>query len=108
VHRKERGKVSVTGIFGTGLIGVATNSSELVDPANLAKSIGIDENHTVKARITIEIVEEPCVVCRETATGAQICQKCGKPVCDKCAKADSKGRYCPKCFSELQSLSKLI
>jgi hypothetical protein len=108
VHSKTRSRVSITGIFRTGLIGVDTNTSELVDPAHLARSIGIDENHIVKARITIEVVEEPCGVCGETATGAQICQKCGMPVCDKCAKEDSKGRYCPKCFTELQSLSKLI
>jgi formylmethanofuran dehydrogenase subunit E len=80
----------------------------LVDPAYLAESIGIDENHTVKAKITLEVVEEPCGLCGELATGDQICQKCGKLVCDKCAKTDSSGRYCPKCFGEIRSLSKLI
>jgi len=108
VSRKKKSSVCITGIFRQGLVGVDIHTSRCVDPAHLAKSIGIDENHIVKAKITLEIVEEPCEICGELATGDQICQKCGKPVCDKCAKTDSGGRYCPKCFDELQSLSKLI
>jgi len=105
---QKKNRVSITGIFRTGLVGVDEETCKSVDPAYLAKSIGIDECHTVKARITLEVVVEPCAVCGEPATGAQICRKCEKPVCDKCAKTDSSGRYCPKCFKELQSLSKLI
>jgi hypothetical protein len=108
VPKSKKSPVCITGIFRVGLVGVNTDNSKLVDPAQLAKSIGIDENHMVKAKITIEVVEEPCELCGEPATGDQICQKCGKPVCDKCARTDSKGRYCPKCSDELQSLSKLI
>jgi hypothetical protein len=88
-------------------VGVDADTSKLVDPAYLAESIGIDENHTVKAKITLEVVEEPCEVCGKLATGDQICQICGKLVCDKCARIDSRGRCCPKCFGRMESLSKL-
>jgi len=105
---KKKSQVCVTGIFKLGLVGLDAHTSKLVNPAQLAESIGIEENHAVKAKITLEIVEGPCEFCGELATGHQICQKCGKLVCDKCAKNDSNGRYCPKCFREMQSLSKLI
>jgi hypothetical protein len=104
---KKKNQISIIGIFRHGLVGVDADTSKSVDPAYLAESIGIDKNHMVKARITLEIVREPCELCGEPATGDQICQKCGKLVCDKCAKIDSKGRYCPKCFDEIESLSKL-
>jgi hypothetical protein len=105
---KKKGQVSITGIFRYGLVGVDADTSKRVDPASLAESIGIDENHMVKAKITLEVVRGPCELCAEPATGDQICQKCGRIVCDKCAKTDSRGRYCPKCFDEIRSLSKLI
>jgi hypothetical protein len=108
VSRKKKCKVSIIGIFRPGLVGVDAHTSKLIDPAHLAESIGIDENHVVKAKITLEVVEGPCELCGEPATGHQICQKCGKLVCDKCAKTDSDGRYCPRCFAQIQSLSKLI
>jgi len=108
VSADKKGRVCVTGIFKPGLVGVDTHTSKLVDPARLAESIGIEENHAVKAKITLEVVEGPCELCGEPATGHQICQKCGKLVCDKCANRYSSERYCPKCFREIQSLSKLI
>jgi hypothetical protein len=108
VSTKKKSQVCVTGIFKAGLVGVDTHTSKLVDPARLAESIGIEENHAVKAKITLEVVEGPCELCGEPATGHQICQKCGKLVCDKCAKKDSSGRYCPKCLREIQLLSKLV
>jgi len=108
VSKGKKSVVCVTGIFRLGLMGVEACTSRLLDPAHLAESIGIDEDHAVKAKITLEVVEEPCELCGEPSTGHQICQKCGKLVCDKCAKTYSKGRYCPKCFDEMRSLSKLI
>ena len=108
MSHKKKCQVSVIGIFRPGLVGTDTHTSELIDPVQLAESIGINENHPVKAKITIEVVEGPCEQCGELATGHQICQKCGKLVCDKCAKTDSDGRYCQKCFAQIQSLSKLI
>jgi hypothetical protein len=108
MSKKKKNHVSITGIFRCGLVGVDSDTSRLVDPVYLAQSIGIDENNVVKARITLEVVEEPCEICGKLATGDQICQKCGKLVCDKCAKKDSKGRYCPACFDRIESLSKLV
>jgi hypothetical protein len=108
MSKKKKSQVSVTGIFRHGLVGVDSGTSRLIDPVYLAQSIGIDENNIVKAKITLEVVEEPCELCGEPATGDQICQKCGKLVCDKCAIRDSKGRYCPTCFDRIESLSKLV
>jgi len=108
MSKKESSKISVTGIFRHDLAGVDVCTAKWVDPAYLAKSIGIDENHTVKAKITLEIVKEPCELCGSFATGDQICQNCGKLVCDKCAKTDSAKRYCPTCFAKMKSLSKLL
>jgi hypothetical protein len=108
VPSKKKSKVSITGIFRQGLVGVDVGTSRAIDPAYLAESIGIDENHVVKAKITLEVVEEPCEICRKLTTGDHICQKCGKLVCDECAKTNSTGRYCPRCFDQLESLSKLV
>ncbi len=90
--------VSVIGIFKSDLTGVNVQTYELIDIAFLARSIGIQENRKVKAKLTLEVVEEPCELCEKPATGDQLCQKCGKIVCDECAKADPTGRYCPACF----------
>ena len=106
--RSKKSAIWVTGIFRVGFVGVNTDNSKLTDPVQLAKSIGIDENNVVKAKITIEVMEEPCAFCGKLITGDHKCQKCGKQVCDECAKTDSKGRYCPKCFDEMRSLLKLI
>lgn len=106
--RKKSSKACIIGIFRHDLVGVDVCTSKVVDPACLAKSIGIDENHSVKAKITLEIVEEPCELCGKLATGDQICQECGKLVCDQCAKTDSTKRYCPACFAKMKSLLKLV
>jgi len=108
VSRKKKCQVSVIGIFRPGLVGIDIHTFKSIDPAQLAESIGIKENHPVKAKITIEVVGGPCEHCGEPATGHQTCQKCGKLVCDECAKTDPGGRYCQKCFAQIQSLSKLI
>lgn len=105
---KKKKEVSITGIFRHDLAGIDVYTSKWVDPDYLAKSIGIDKNHMVKAKITLEVVEEPCEFCGKSTTGEKICQKCGKLVCDKCAKIDHKGRYCPICFDKIKSLSKLM
>jgi formylmethanofuran dehydrogenase subunit E len=66
------------------------------DLASLAKSIGIDQEHHVKATITIELVEEPCAFCGNLTTGDKICQNCGKVICDQCAKT-TEPRLCSIC-----------
>jgi formylmethanofuran dehydrogenase subunit E len=108
VSGKEKCQISVIGIFRPGLVGIDTYTSKSIDPFQLAESIGIKENHPVKAKITIEVVEGPCEQCGDPATGHQTCNKCGKLVCDKCAKTNAGRRYCQKCFAQIQSLSKLI
>jgi hypothetical protein len=108
MSNKGKSEFSVTGIFRHDLSGIDLSTSKRVDSFALARGIGIDEKHTVKAKITIEVVKEPCEFCRTPATGYQICQKCGKAVCDKCAKTDSGERYCPTCFDQMKSLSKLV
>jgi len=68
--------------------------------------IRTDKKHKAKPRIE-EVAEELCGLCRQPTGEDQTCQKCGKLVCEKCAKTDSTGRYCPPCFDEIKSLSKL-
>lgn len=42
------------------------------------------------------------------ATCDEVCQKCGKVLCDDCAKAYGNKRYCPECYREVKKLSKLL
>jgi formylmethanofuran dehydrogenase subunit E len=109
VQTKRKSSFCVTGIFTQGLKGIEAKTSRKLDPECLAEAIGINENHPVKAKITIEVVQEPCELCGEPATGHQVCHKCGKLICDKCASNYCQGRYCPKCYGEkTRALSKLV
>lgn len=67
------------------------------DLAALANGIGIDHEHNAKATISIELVEEPCIICGRPTTGDKICQNCGKLICDECARTEKLQRYCPIC-----------
>jgi hypothetical protein len=101
---KRSNKISAIGIFMHNTIIINDHTIEWVDTkefnlADFAKIIGIYENHTVKAKITLEIVEEPCELCKKPTTGDKICRNCGKVVCDDCAKTDLGDRYCPFCFN---------
>lgn len=60
-----------------------------------------------KAKITLELVEEPCALCGKLTTGDKLCAKCEKIICDECAKVDGEDRYCPDCFKKKKSLHKL-
>jgi hypothetical protein len=100
VSREKRNKVTVTGIFRHDLSGIDLLTSKWVDPNHMAKDVGIDENHTVRARITVEVIEGQCELCGTPATGYQTCQRCGILVCDKCAKTYLARRYCPTCFDK--------
>jgi formylmethanofuran dehydrogenase subunit E len=96
-------KISATGILTSNVIMIDEQEIEWIDfretsLAALAKVIGIDPEHKSKVNITIEIVEQPCEQCGKPATGDQICQTCGKLVCDECARTDATGRYCPVCY----------
>lgn len=101
--KEKNKKISAIGIFSRNLIVIDDQTLEWIDAkdfclADLAKLIGIDENNQVKIKVTLEVVEEPCELCGKLTTGDKLCIKCGKVICDECAKIDATGRYCPICF----------
>jgi hypothetical protein len=103
VLAEKKQKISATGILTCNIITINDSTIEWLDAkdfnlASLAKTIGIDVNHKAKATITIEIVEQPCELCGKLTTGDKLCERCGNLVCDRCAKIDPTGRYCPICF----------
>jgi hypothetical protein len=99
---RERKKICATGVFTINVVAVNDNSFEWLDAIDfnlpaVAKGIGADIGHKVKATITMELVEEPCIICGKPITGDKICQNCGKVICDECAKIEESQRYCPIC-----------
>lgn len=101
--KEKKKKISAIGIFSRNLLVIDDQTLEWIDAkdfclADLAKLIGIDENRGVKIKVTLEVVEEPCELCGKLTTGDKLCIKCGKVICDGCAKMDATGRYCPICF----------
>jgi ribosomal protein L32 len=100
---KKNNKITATGILGCNVMSIDDNAVEWLDArdfsiAALAGTIGINLEHKAKASITLEIVEQPCELCGQLATGHQLCDECGKVICDNCSKSDAAGRYCPVCF----------
>jgi hypothetical protein len=96
-------KISAIGILTYNIIAIDDQTIEWIDLkdtslAALAKAIGVDSEHKAKVNITIEVINVPCELCGTPTTGDQICQTCNKIICDKCAKTDATGRYCPICF----------
>jgi len=111
LNEKKR-KISAIGIFMRNMMVIDDHTLEWIDAkdfrlADLAKLIGINEDHNVKAKITLEVVEESCELCGKLTAGDKICQQCGKMICDKCAKIDASGRYCPTCFDRKKSFQDL-
>jgi formylmethanofuran dehydrogenase subunit E len=103
MNRKSN-RITAIGILTYNTIMINDEAIEWIDAkefslATLAQALGIYANHKVKAKITIEVVEEPCELCGKPTTGDKICEKCGKIVCDNCAKTDLEDRYCPFCFN---------
>ncbi len=101
--KEKKRKISAIGIFTRNLLVIDDQTLEWIDAkdfclADLAKLVGIDENNRVKIKVTLEVVEEPCELCGKLTTGDKLCIKCGKVICDECAKIDATGRYCPICF----------
>ena len=95
-------KIAATGILTCNLIVINDHTIEWLEAkdfnlAALANGVGINREHKVKATITLELVEEPCIICGKPTTGDKICQNCGKPICDECAKTEQPERYCPAC-----------
>jgi hypothetical protein len=102
VFNERKKKITATGFFTCSLMVINDHTVEWLESkdfnlATLAQGIGIDHEHKVKATITIELVEEPCIICGKPVAGDQICQNCGKPICDECAKTEEPERYCPVC-----------
>jgi len=101
---KKNQKISAIGTLHYNIIKIDDEVIEWLDAkefslAALGKIIGVDEEHEVKARITFEIVQEPCEICGKITTGDKLCDECAKIICDKCAKTNAAGRYCPTCFN---------
>lgn len=101
--KEKKREISAIGIFTRNLLVIDDQTLEWIDAkdfclADLAKLVGIDENNRVKIKVTLEVVEEPCELCGKLTTGDKLCIKCGKVICDECAKIDATGRYCPICF----------
>lgn len=110
--KEKKKKITATGIFTRNLMVIDDHTLEWIEAkdfnlADLAKLIGIDEDHKVKAKITLEVVEEPCELCGKLTTGDKICQQCGKMICDHCAVTDATGRYCQICFDRKKSFQDL-
>jgi len=102
--KEKKNKISITGILSYNILKIDNSMIEWIDAkefslAALAKLIGIDEDHEVKTRITLEVVQEPCELCGKPTTGDKLCTQCAKLICDECAKTDATGRYCPTCFN---------
>jgi formylmethanofuran dehydrogenase subunit E len=104
---KRSSRIAVTGTFNLNTMMINDHVVQWVDTeefnlADLARIIGVDGEHKVKARMTLEVVEELCDICHEPTTGDKFCEKCGRPICDECSKTNSKGRYCPVCYDLLE------
>jgi formylmethanofuran dehydrogenase subunit E len=100
---KKNRKITAIGIFAYNALIIDDHTIEWIDAkefnlADLAKIIGIKENQRAKAKITLELVEEPCEICGKLTTGDNLCDECGKMVCEDCAKTNSLNKYCPICF----------
>jgi hypothetical protein len=102
--KDKKQKISATGILTYNILKVDDDMIEWLDAedfslAALGKLIGIDDQNKVKAKITLEVVQEPCEICGKLTTGDKLCSKCKRIICDECAKTDPTGRYCPTCFN---------
>ena len=101
---REKGKkISAIGTFMRNTIMIDDLAIEWIDakefnPADLAKIIGLDEEHRIRAKITLEVVEDQCRLCTKPAAGDKLCDICSEPICDTCAITDATGRYCNICY----------
>jgi len=104
MRKQKDKKCCVLGVLTYNTMVVNNSAIEWIDGkdfslASVAKLLGLNENKNVKAKITLEVAEEPCELCGKATTGDKICQNCGKMICDECAKTDTTGdRYCPVCY----------
>jgi hypothetical protein len=102
-----KSKVETTGILRYNIICVNDKIIEFVDLkganlAELAKEIGVDINHNVKAKISMEVVLEQCLFCGRITAGTDLCEECNEIVCNDCAKNYKQMRLCPLCYNKKQ------
>lgn len=111
---KKNKRYCLVGILTYNTIVVNDTTVEWIDGkdfslASVARLLGLDENKNLKAKITLEIAEEPCELCGKMTTGDKLCLNCGKMVCDQCAKTDGTGdRYCPICYDLRLASKKML
>jgi len=60
-----------------------------------------------KTKTVLKVRKEPCKLCGTPTTNDNLCFKCGKVICDECAKIYYEERYCPTCFEKIKSLQKM-
>lgn len=98
-----------TGILKLNIIMVDDTTYQWIDSndfdiVELAKQLGLDINKRIKAKITLQLVLEPCFFCERPTTGDKLCDRCEAAVCDKCAKIlkikEIEKRLCPLCYEK--------
>jgi len=102
LFREKNRRISAVGTFTQNVMTIDDETIEWIDSkefnlADLARIVGIDSDHNVRIKITLEVVTEPCEICGKPITGDKVCSHCGKMICDECAKNDLGDRYCPIC-----------
>jgi len=102
IPEKKR-RISATATLSCNTMSINDHKIEWIEAkdfylVDLAKAVGIDNEHKAKAIITIEIVEQPCELCGKPTSGEKFCDHCDKLIYDSCAKTGATGRYCPICF----------
>lgn len=65
---EKKKKIQATGILTVNTIAIDNSAIEWLaaedfDLPAVAKGIGVDRDHKVKATISIELTEEPCILC---------------------------------------------
>jgi len=98
-------KAEATGVLRYNLMVIDDTTREWIDSpdftfAKLAREIGVGMNRNVKAKVTLELVLEPCLFCGAPTTGDHLCEECQIILCEKCAKTHQGKRLCPKCYNK--------
>ncbi|NWF87767.1 hypothetical protein HXY32_08190 [Candidatus Bathyarchaeota archaeon] len=64
--------------------------------------------HETYVKTNLKTLEKPCGQCRKSTIAKKSCLKCGRIICDNCAKFNMEDRYCPACFEKIKTLYKLV
>jgi formylmethanofuran dehydrogenase subunit E len=102
LFRKRSKRISAVGTFTQNLMTIDDETIEWIEAkefnlADLAKIVGVDSDHNIRLKISLEVVTEPCETCGKPTTGDKVCNRCGRIICDECAKTNLGDRYCPVC-----------